>query len=395
MTPLTLAMRNAFRSKRRTALTVLSIGISVFAIGMLATFLESFDAGLAETEALGRLVVKRRTSLADRLPESYKERIEAIELDGKRAVEYAHGTVWFGGTVDRVDIPPMERFFANFGDETSTFRAYMEPMTESTSPGFYESFADDKTSAVIGEKLARRFGWKIGDRVTLRGTIYPVNPEFVIVGTFHFKPGLDDNMMCFRRDRLEELLAQSDGKVPGKVGVYIVKPAPGRGPAVAKKIDEMFTNSPAETETVTEREFQASFTEMLGNIRQFVAALGTAVALSILLVAGNTMAMSARERSNEAAVMKTLGFEGWHIVALFLFEGVAVTLTGGLVGVGGVWLMTRKLDFHSGFFASFELSRETVVLCLGLALGVGVVAAGIPALITARRPIATALRKVV
>ncbi len=389
----TYAVRNALRSKRRTVLTIFSLAVSIFAIATLATFIEAFGYGLEETEALGRLIAKRRTSLIDLIPQGLKERIESID-----GVQFAHGTVWFGGKVDRADIPPEKAFFANFADDVPTFRAASLPwVARMDPPNAIDLWYEEKTSAFVGEELMRRFGWTIGDKVTLFGTIYPVNADVVIVGVYKAKPGFDDKVLFFRRDYLEEMLKRTDPTRAGRVGVYVVKPEPGKGPDVSRAIDAMTVNSDAETETVTEKEFNASFAEMLGNLKQFIFWIGGAVALTTLLVAGNTMAMSARERSNEGAVMQTLGFPRWYIASLFVAEGLAVTVAGGALGAAGATMLYLNVDWAGGgwFVQPLRVSTQTLVLCASLTLGVGLLASGIPAIATARRSIALGLRKVV
>lgn len=373
-----LIWRNAMRSKRRTVLTVLSIVVSLFLFSTIRTVLTSFDASL-ETADAARLVTRRSTSLTFPLPLSYKDRL--AQIPGVEAVTWSN---WFGGIyIDE------RNFFAQFAvDPEGYIPIYSEYILE---PQEVEDFRRERTACIVGEKLAAKFGFDHGDRITLRGTIFPGTWDFVVRGIARSPEGrtLDTNFMLFSWDYLNERIGN-----PGQVGIYITKLSdPALAGEVAKRIDATFANSAAETKTETEKAFQLGFITMLGNIRAVIYAVGTAIVIAIFLVSMNTMMMAARERTREMAILKALGFTDRAVLALVLAESVLIALTGGILGTAFAKAVFHFSDFTAGgFFPSFDVTWGTVGRSLLIAASLGFISGAIPALNASRLKVVDALR---
>jgi len=372
-------LKSALRNVRRFVLTVLSVAVSLFMFCTLMTVLSELERENPSEVAHLRLVVRRATSLADPLPEGYRAKLAAVP-----GVRLVTPLTWFGGLYidDR-------NFFANFASEPATLLAVFPEST--TGPAQFEAFQRDRTGALVGRGLAEQFGWKVGDRVTLLGTIYPVDMELTIRALYD--NDLDDRGFFFHRDYLEEALGR-----PGRVGTFwLLAEAPHQLPRIAETVDAMFRNTDAETKTETERAFQLSFVAMLGNVKSLIVSICTMVVLTILLVTANTIAMTIRERAREIAVLKTLGFRRRTILAMLIGEAVGIAVAGGLVGSLGARVLYQAVDLSKllqGFFPLFEVTLQTICLALLIAAAIGVLSAGIPAWRAARIPVAEALRRV-
>lgn len=289
MTLLSFVWKNMARNRRRTVLTVLSIALSLFLLSTLMTVLTELERESEGGDQHLRLVVRRASSLGDPLPEAYLEKLKRVP--GVRLVSVLS---WFGGIyVDE------RNFFANFGcDPETIFPMWNE---NRIPPEQLRAFQKERTAAVAGRKLAERFKWRLGDTITLQGTIHPIDLEFTLRGIY---TGLDETAFFFHHAYLEEALGR-----PGKVGTFWLKAASAADvPRIAERVDAMFKNSDAETKTETERAFQLGFVAMLGNVKSLVASISSVVVFTILLVTANTMAMAIRERAREIAILKTLGF---------------------------------------------------------------------------------------
>jgi len=255
-----------------------------------------------------------------------------------------------------------------------------------------EAFLRDRQACLAGKNLAKRFGFKVGDRLPLRGTIWPGAWEFNVAGIYEGnRPEVDTTGLLFRFDYLEE--RRQFGK--GTVGWYVVRLAnPDDAVKVTRTIDEGFANSPFETLTQTEKAFATAFAKQMGNIEFLVMTIGSVVFFTLLLVTGNTMAIAVRERTGELAVLKTVGFSGPGVLALILAEAVLIAGQGGLIGLGLAKLFTLGGDPTRGLLGTFYLSWGSLGLGFMLALGVGAVAGILPAVAAMRLRVADALRRV-
>lgn len=376
---LPFVLKSALRNVRRFVLTVLSVAVSLFMFCTLMTVLTELERENPSEVAHLRLVVRRATSLADPLPEAYQAKLAAVP--GVRAV---HPMNWFGGLyIDE------RNFFANFATDVKTlFTLFPENVT---TPAEREAFQRDRTGALVGQTLAEQFGWKRGDRVTLLGTIYPVDLEFTIRAIYTNE--LDDRAFFFHREYFEEALGR-----PGRVGTYwLLAERPEQVPRIAETVDAMFRNTDSETKTETEQSFRLSFVAMLGNVKTLIVSICTMVVLTILLVTANTLAMTIRERAREIAILKTVGFRRRTILAMLIGEAAGIALAGGLLGSLGARVLYETVDlsrFLQGFFRHFIVTPETIGMALLIAVAIGVLSAGIPAWRAAQVPVAETLRRV-
>jgi putative ABC transport system permease protein len=377
VTATSFVWKNIARNRRRTLLTVLSIGLSLFLLSTLMTVLTELTRESPEGDQHLRLVVRRASSLGDPLPEAYLDKLRRVP-----GVRLVHTLSWFGGIyVDE------RNFFANFACDPET----LFPMWNENHipPEQLAAFKKERTAAVAGRKLAERFKWRLGDTITLKGTIYPLDLDFTLRGIY---TGLDETAFFFHHAYLEEALER-----PGKVGTFWLKAATAADvPRIAERVDAMFKNSDAETKTETERAFQLGFVAMLGNIKTLIASISSVVVFTILLVTANTMAMAIRERAREIAVLKTLGFGRGRILGLLMGESAVIALAGGILGTGGARLFYSVVDVwkHTkGFFPIFIVEPSTILLGLGLALAIGLASAALPAYRVSQQTIAQALRR--
>ena len=377
---LRLIIRNVGRNKRRTLLTVVSVSVSVF---LLATMLAVISALGSISELTGgeyRVIVRRNTSLADAMPESYRQKIE--QLPGVVAICPAN---WFGGIYK--EDKPRYSFAQFFVDAKTIFDVQFEYQI---SPEEKAAFQRERTAAIAGKKIADKYGWKIGDVIELKGAAYPVNPSLTIRGIYS---GPQDSAFYFHREYVEEALGR-----PGIVGTYRVRlDSPQNAPRVMEEIDRMFANSAAPTKTETEAAFAAGFVSMLGNVKGLIAGIGLVVVFTITLISGNTMAMSARERFTEIAVMKALGFRPGIVLALVLSESVLIALLGGALAVVAAKVIYQFVglgEILAIFLQNFRIDTGTIVLALGASALIGLVSGGIPAWNAARISIVDGLRKI-
>jgi putative ABC transport system permease protein len=377
MGALAFIWKNITRNRRRTVLTILSIALSLFLLSTLMTVLTELGRESPDGDQHLRLVVRRASSLGDPLPESYLDKLKRVP-----GVRMVHTLSWFGGLyVDE------RNFFANFGcDPETLFPMFNE---NRLPPEQLSAFKKERTAAVAGRKLAERFKWRLGDKITLLGTIYPVDLEFTLRGIY---TGLDETAFFFHHAYLDEALGR-----PGKVGTFWLKAASAAEvPVIAERVDAMFKNSDAETKTETERAFQLGFVAMLGNIKTLISSISSVVVFTILLVTANTMAMSIRERAREIAILKTLGFTRRRLLGLLVAESAGIALAGGLLGTLGARLFYSLVDVwkHTqGFFPIFVVEPETIAIGLLLSVLIGVTSAAVPAYRVSRQTIAHALRR--
>jgi putative ABC transport system permease protein len=380
---LNLVLKSARRSKRRTALTMMSVAIAVFLFAALQAVLDGFDA-VAEASSSTRVVTIRSTSLMFYMPTSHGEIIKSTP--GVRDVTWAS---WFGGIYK-----DPKNFFGQFAvDPESYLRMYPEIIL---SPDDKRAFLEDRTGCIVGDGLIKRFGWKLGDRIVLTpGIPYYGTQDYTFTIRGVYKAGssaVDNQSMMFHWKYADER-----GVVKGQVGWYVAEIAdPDQAAHAALEIDQKFANSPYETKTDTEKAFSASFGKMLGNLNLLLGSVALAVVITTLFVAGNTMAMSVRERTTEIAVMRTLGFPAATIFVLVVGEGLVVSILGGAIGAAAARLTINGefLSMTGGFIPAFGVSNWNVVVGLGLSALIGVLAAVIPAGMASRLKIVDALRQV-
>ncbi|MFQ5708031.1 MAG: ABC transporter permease [bacterium] len=388
MKVLKLIAKNAMRHKLRSALTALGIAVAVLAFGLLRTIIGAWYTGVEATSKT-RLITRNAVSLTFPLPVAYKDKI--AQVPGVTGVSYGQ---WFGGVYIK-----RENFFAQFAVEPESFlKMYPEYVLSETEK---ENFLKERNACIVGIKLANKYGWKLGDTFRLKGTIFPGDWDFVIRGIYHgAEKATDETSMYFHWKHLDERLQQS---APGRasfVNNYYVQVArPEDVVEVSEKIDALFENSRAETRTETEQEFQMSFIAMAGTIINAVRFISVVVIAIILLVLANTMAMTARERISEYAVLKTLGFRPKHLIGLIMGESAVIALSGGIIGIFLTIFFTRAFgqfltENFGSFFPIFELSKSTVVLSLVAAFLVGVTAAIFPTIRATQMRIVDGLRQV-
>jgi putative ABC transport system permease protein len=376
--------RNSFRHTLRSLLTVLGVAIAILAFGLLRTLVALWYLGV-ESSSSTRLISRNAISLVFTLPISYKERIR--QLPGVTQVASAN---WFGGVyIDE------KNFFANFAVDPKPYLAlYPEFVID---PEEQRSFVNDRRGAVAGRKLAAKYGWKVGDSITLKGTIFPGQWEFVLRGIYRgAERSTDENQFFFHWDNLNESLRRTVPRRADQVGIFVigVKNA-ALAAEVSQEVDATFKNSLAETMTETEKAFQLSFVAMTEAIMIAIEIVSYVVIVIIMVVAANTMAMTARERIAEFATMKALGFGGGHIAGIVFGESLVVALAGGVLGVlltfpAAHWIETEL----SQFFPVFHITGETIVLDLLAAALVGMVAGIFPTWRGATIRVADGLRRI-
>jgi putative ABC transport system permease protein len=379
---LPLVWRNLLRRKTRTIFTLLSILVAFVLFGYLMTIRLAFTMGV-EIAGVDRLMMLNKMSLIQPLPLSYMPRIETTE--GVQSVTHA---TWFGGIYQEP-----KNFFGQFVVEPD---GYLKMFPEFRLPDDQRrAFLADRRGAVVGRDLAERFGWKLGDRIPLRNTVWQPKSggdtwEFNIVGIYDGEPEVDKTQFLFRYDYFDE--TRTFGA--GAVGWYILRISnPAQAADIALTLDAMFANSSFETKTATEKAFAQSFANQVGNIGAIMIAIIIVSFFLILLVTGNTMAQSVRERTNELAMLKTLGYPDGLIMTLVLLESVVIALAGGLVGLLLGWLAIRQGDPTGGLLQVFVLRGRDMLLGVGLMIALGIFAGLLPALGAMRLRIVDALRR--
>jgi putative ABC transport system permease protein len=380
---LRLIFKNSFRHKLRTFLTVLGVAVAILAFGLLRTVIDAWYAGV-EASSANRLVTRNAISLIFPLPLSYKEKIRQIE--GVKSVSY--GT-WFGGIyIDE------KNFFANYAMEPEHYLAIYPELI--LPPDQRAAFYRDRKSAVAGRKLADRFGWKVGDNVTLRGTIFPGNWEFIIRGIYQGRDeNVDETAFFFHWNYLNETMKKTAPGRADQVGWYMVEIRnPNVAADVSVRIDKMFKNSLAETLTETEKAFNLGFISMTEAIIIVIQLVSYVIILIIMAVVANTMAMTARERIGEYAIFKTLGFGGFHVAGLIFGESLFITAMGAVTGILLTFPASRIFAQQlSAYFPIFNVDPKTIYLDIAAAGLIGFSAAVFPTWRAVRIRIADGLRR--
>jgi putative ABC transport system permease protein len=377
---LRLITKNLGRNKRRTVLTVLSVSVSVFLLATMQAVIAALGSISTLTGGEYRVVVRRNTSIADSMPEAYRQKIE--QVPGVVAVCPSN---WFGGIYK--EDKPKYTFAQFFVDANTLFDVQLEAQI---SPEEKAAFQQDRTGAIAGRKLADKYGWKVGDVIDLKGAIYPLDPRLTLRGIY---TGSQETNFFFHREYVEEAFGR-----PGRVGQYRVRlDSPSSAPRVMEEIDSMFKNSAAPTKTETEAAFAAGFISMLGNVKGLISGIGLIVVFTITLIGANTMAMSTRERFTEVAVMKALGFRPGVILSLLLSESVLIALIGGVLAAAAAKVVFQFVglgDVLALFLQNFKITTSTIAIALGASALIGLVSGGIPAWNAARIRIVDGLRRV-
>jgi len=381
---LKLIFKNAFRHKLRTILTILGVAIAVLSFGLLRTVISTWYLGVEQSSAT-RLVTRNAISLVFPLPLSYKEKIRQIE--GVKNVSY--GT-WFGGVyIDE------KHFFANYAVEPGT---YLEIYPEIVIPDDQkETFFRDRKGAVAGRILTEKYGWEIGDIITLKGTIFPGDWDFVLQGIYTGRDeNVDETGFVFHWAYLNETLKQTAPGRADKVGWYMIEITdPHLAADVSLRIDRTFKNSLAETITETEKSFMLSFIAMTEAIVIAIQLVSFVIIFIIMVVVANTMAMTARERIGEYAIFKTFGFGGFHITGLVFGESLLITLTGAVLGIILTFPAAKIFGKTlSTYFPVFNVATDTIYMDIGVSVLVACVAAVFPTWRAIQIRIADGLRRI-
>lgn len=366
-------------------MTIGSIILPLLVICLMGTFLRLLDMpDPAQTRGMFRIVTRHKVGITSPLPVSYAEKIR--QLDGALAVTQFN---WFGGTyIDN----SARNFFARFAVEPETLIQVFDDAK--IIQGSAVDWFSDRAGCMVGEDLMKKFGWKLGDQIILVGDIYPVTLQLTIRAVYRLSDGNSDALF-FNRKYLEEAFPSFQGTV----GTIWTKCRDGAAAIrLSDEIDQMFENSPYPTKTETEKAFQMGFVSMLGNVKLLITSLGTIVVLVIVLIAANTMALSARERITEIAVLRTLGFSRRMILILILGEGLILALIGGIIGLCIFILGLKPLKAIltntplSGFTNAMTVFPEVLLLGLGITVIVGLFSGIVPAIRASQRPITEGLR---
>jgi len=375
-------VRNTFRNKRRSLLTMISISFSLLLLTLMICIWRSFYIDQVAPEAARRLIVRDRVSLAFFLPSYYREKIRALP-----GVNGVVPLTWFGGRY--LDDRP-EHFFAQLATDPDE---YLKVASDKiTPPEQVKDWQRDRAGALVDVTLANKYGWKIGDHITLQGNIFPTNLDLTVRAIYHRDP--PQNTLYFNAKYLEE-------SVPwfkGQAGWYAAQiDSPESVARAAHQIDDMFHNSPLQTKTESEKAFQLGFVASLGNVKAFILSICGAVVFAIMLVSANTMAMSVRNRTREVAVLKTLGFTRQRVLSIFVSEAGALSLVGGLVGVLIAIPVITGLTHRFiglGIPLNMKVNGITAGLSLLVALILGIVSGYLPAYKASRMNIVEGLRHI-
>ena len=376
---LPLILRNTFRNRRRTVLTILSISMSLFLISTLRTLLDSLESPALTPDSATRVLTRHQTSLANTMPIAYRERIRHMP-----GVKEISAYQWVGAIYK-----DPAYFFAQFAvDADRFFDIYTD--IHVVAPEQKDAFLKERRAGLAGVSLAKRYGWNIGDTVTLQGTFISGDIPVIICG--FIKDGGSENVLFLRFDYLNELWNNFD-----QTSTFVIKVNSAEEiPAVIDTIDGSFINSTAPTKTETEKAFVLGFVSMIGNVRSLVVSISTVLIFTIILVAANTMAMSIRERKGEIAILKTLGFSQGHVLMVLILESAFIAVAGGLLGSLSARYLLGGIDVSAmttGFISALDVKWETVAMAAGIALVVAFASTFVPAWNASRIPIADAIRR--
>jgi putative ABC transport system permease protein len=382
MTLTRFVTKNAFRNKRRSFLTLLSIAFSLLLLTVMMTVWRAFYNDQGTAESAERLIVRHKVSLAQFMPISYRDRIRSIS-----GVKNVVNETWFGAQY-KDDKP--ENFFAQFGTDPNEIFEVQRDFH--IPPDQLEAWKKDRAGAVVDADLAKKYGWQIGDRLNIKGTIFPVNLELTIRGIF--TAPADTQTVYFNDTYLDE----GYPRIKGFVGFFgVLADSPQSVPEVAKAIDAQFRNSDWPTKSESEKAFNLDWIAMMGNVKAFILSICAAVVFATLLVSANTMAMSIRERTREVALLKTLGFTRGAVLGLFMSESISLAAVAGLLGAlaasGLIFMMAHSSQ--GGFlFTNLKTSVPTIIAAVLVGAVVGLVSSFVPAYNASRRNIVEGLRHI-
>jgi putative ABC transport system permease protein len=373
---------NLFRKKVRLLLTIGSFAVALLLFVFLSVVKDAFGRG-ADVAGADRLVVINRTSIINTIPLSYRDKI--LRIPGVKAITHNN---WFGGIyLDEKNFFP--QFVIDPENQRKVFPELIVPDDQ------WDAFLKDRQGAVVGARTAERFHWKIGDRIPIKTTLYGGGAwEFNLVGIYHGKrPQDDETQFWFQWDYFQEKLAANE---KGQAGWYVLRvDNPDDSPRVAKAIDAEFDNSPFETKTQTESAFAANWVKQFGNIQFLIVSIGTVVFFTLLLVTGNTMAISVRERTGELAVFKAIGYSDRKILFFVLAESLTIAIIGGALGLlAAIALVPALSKALTGMLPNIVLLPRTLIFGLILALIVGLASGLLPGLGAMRLRVVNALRRV-
>src|ERR1022692_2310908 len=372
--------KNAFRNKRRSILTMLSVGFSLLLLTLMMSIWRSFYVDNGSAQSARRLITRHKVSLTFEMPAYYREKIRAIPGVAQVVPEN-----WFGGNYK--DANKSQNFFAQFGtDPDEFFKVYPE---WKIPPDQLEAWQKDRAGAIVDPDLAKKYGWRVGDHIIIQGATFPVDLELTIRGIY--TPDAATNSLYYNQKYVEEAVAY----LKGQTGFFsILAQSPEDVPKIASAVDEMFRNSPQPTKTETEKAFALGFVSMLGNVKAFILSICMAVVFAILLVSANTMAMSIRERTREVAVLKTLGFTRRTILSLFVGEAVTLALVGGLIGSMLCYFIVTGMAAQGGYFTGMKVTPLTILAALLIAAVVGFASSFVPSYHAAKVNIVDGLRHI-
>ena len=382
MTLGSFVVRNTFRNKRRSLLTMISISFSLLLLTLMICIWRSFYIDQVAPEAARRVITRDRVSLAFLLPAYYRDKIRSVP-----GVVAVVPLTWFGGRY--IDDRP-EHFFSQVGTDPDE---YLKVASDKiVPPDQLKAWQQDRTGALVDVTLANKYGWKIGDRITIQGKIFPANLDLTIRAIYHRDP--PQNSLYFNAKYLEESVSW----FKGQVGWYAAQIESAHDVArVSREVDAIFRNSPLQTKTESEKAFQLGFVASLGNVKAFILGICGAVVFAIMLVSANTMAMSVRTRTREVAVLKTLGFTRGRVLSIFVSESVALAVAGGVLGiltaVPVIYFLTRGF-IALGVPLAMKINAQTAGLSLLAALTLGLVSGYLPAYNASRINIVEGLRHI-
>jgi putative ABC transport system permease protein len=378
-----LILANLLRKKMRLLLTVGCFAVALFLFAFLGVVRDAFNRG-ADVAGADRLITVNRTSIINTIPLSYQNKI--LRIPGVECITHDN---WFGGVYQ-----DEKNFFPQFViDPANQRQVYPELLVPDDQ---WNTFLKDRQGAIVGARTMQRFGWKIGDRIPIKTTLYELGEtswEFNIDGVYHGKRAQDDETQFWLQwDYFEERVPES---VKGQIGWYILRVEnPDDSPRIAKAIDQEFLNSPYETKTETESAWAAGWVKQFGNIRFLIVTIGSVVFFTLLLVTGNTVAISVRERTSEFAVLKAIGFSDRAVLAFIISESLVIALVGSLglvLAMIAVPVLSRAM---AGMLPALILPPSVLVFGLLAALMVGVLSAILPGLGAMRLRVVDALRRV-
>ena len=376
-----MVLKNSLRNRRRSILTILSISASLCLLGVLMAMYYAFYFSEPSPESALRLITINRISMANIMPVSYEEQIRSVP--GVREVSILQ---WFGGTYKDNDF---KNFFARFAVEAEkVFTVNPEFQVQEDQK---KAFIAERSSCLVGRPLAERYGWKLGDKITLVGDIFPVNLELTVRAIYD-APRNNENLL-FHYEYLRESI--SPGRRDVVSGFTILAESAEAVPRIGRQIDDMFRNSPDQTRTQTEKAFELAFLGYLGNVKLFLIAVCGAVTFTLLLVSGNTIAMSVRERVREIGILKTLGFTPGAILGIILSEAIVIAVIGAAIGLAlsaGICSFIAKGPITFVDLKALHVPPAVFGLGLLLAVCIGLFSSFVPAWGASRRPIVDCLK---